>query len=124
MIPNFHDGYFDGLRITGEKTVHLYARTVDQVRFTMTLRGVKTLRICNIRQGNIIFDFSVLDASQLTASHIEALDEFSDVARDERIARALTSAQDAHLKFLDITASYGAEGAALFESIEVTETES
>ena len=72
-IPDFHDGFFDGLWISDQKNVHLFLRTIDKKSMTLILYGVKLLNISNVRQGNIILDFVVLQTQEISAAHIEEL---------------------------------------------------
>jgi len=73
----------------------------------------------NVREGNIVFDVSLIDTGQLTESHIESLYELSKVARDRQIATLLASARQEGLRMLEMTTSYGAEGVVLFKGIEL-----
>ena len=120
-LPGFHDGSFDGVWISPEKTVHLFVRTEDNKPFEIVLRGVKALKLSNIREGNIILDVRLADTDQLTASHITEIYELSDVGKDVQITNLLTSARRASLKMLQLRSSYGAEGAVLCRSAELTE---
>jgi hypothetical protein len=40
-IPNFHDGYFDGLPVGPNKLAHLFLRTQDGRAFTLALQEVE-----------------------------------------------------------------------------------
>ncbi len=119
-IPGFHDGSFDGVWISAEGTVHLFVRTEDNKAFNIVLRGVKALKLSNIREGNIILDVGLVDTDQLTASHIASVYEISDVGKDAQITNLLTSARRASLKMLQLWSSYGAEGVVLCRSAELT----
>jgi hypothetical protein len=120
-IPSFHDGSFDGVWIPAKNIAHLFLTTVDHKRFTVALYGVKALHLWNIRQGNIVFDVSLIDTDQLTEGHIESVYQLSNVARDRQIARHLASARQEGLRMLEMTTSYGAEGVVLFKGIELSE---
>ena len=117
-MPDFHDGFFDGLRISDPKMVHVFLRTADKRPFTLVLHGVKLMNVSNVRQGNIILDLVLLNAQQVTAAHIEELYEVVGVQRIEQVERLLASARQEGLSVLDMSASYGAEGIALFSRAE------
>jgi len=104
-IPDFHDGFFDGLWVSDEKRVHLFLRTVDKKPFTLVLRGVKLFNASNIRQGNIILDLALLDAQQLTTAHIAEIYEFEGEQQEEKIKRFLASAQEELLNALEMSTS-------------------
>ena len=118
-IPTFHDGSFDGVWISADNMVQLFLTTVDHKRFTVVLDGVKAMHLENVREGNIVFDVSLIDTGQLTERHIESLYELSNVARDRQIATLLASARQEGLRMLEMTTSYGAEGVVLFKGIEL-----
>ena len=118
-IPDFHDGFFDGLWVSDEKRVHLFLRTVDKKPFTLVLRGVKLFNASNIRQGNIILDLALLDAQQLTTAHIAEIYEFEGEQQEEKIKRFLASAQEELLNALEMSTSYGAEFIALFRGAQL-----
>jgi hypothetical protein len=119
-IPDFHDGFFDGVWISAEKTVHLFVRTMDNKQFKIVLGGVKALKLSNIREGNIILDVCLVNTDQLTASHIATAYEISDASKNHQITNLLTSARQANLKMLQLRSSYGAEGVVLCRSAELT----
>ena len=83
---------------------------MDRKRFTVVLEGVKALHIWNIREGNIVFDVSLIESDKLTEDHIESAYEISVVARDRQIAGLLSSARQEGLRMLEMTTSYGASG--------------
>jgi hypothetical protein len=120
--PTFHDGLFEGVWISDKKTVHLFLRTADNNRLRMVLRRVRAMKLSNIREGNIIFDITVLDTDELTASHIVSVYEISDINRDQQTSKLLTLAREKRLKMLELRSSYGAEGAVLYETAELSET--
>jgi hypothetical protein len=121
-IPDFHDGFFDGVWISAERTVHLFVRTVDNKQFKIVLDGVKALKLSNIREGNIILDLGLIQADQLTASDIASAYEISDADKDRQIANLLTAARRGGLKMFQLRSSYGAEGVALCGSAELAES--
>lgn len=116
-IPNFHDGYFDGLRIGLNKQLHLFLRTRDGGSFTLALRGVDALALSEIKQGNIIFDLVFRRGPQLTISDME---ELFDMETDAQQAVDLLKVKrDKGFQLLELNASYGAHGLVLFESIQI-----
>jgi hypothetical protein len=72
-IPNFHDGYFDGLRIRQNKLVHFFLRTQGGDSFRLALQGVDALTLSEIKEGNIIFDLVFRSTQELTCSDVEDL---------------------------------------------------
>jgi hypothetical protein len=120
-IPSFHDGSFDVVWIPAKNKAHLFLTTVDNKRFTVALEGVKALHLWNMRQGNIVFEVSLIETDQLTESHIESAYELSNMARDRQIATLLATARQEGLRILEMTTSYGAEGVVLFKGIKASE---
>ena len=118
-IPSFHDGSFDGVWLPANNTAHLFLTTSDNKRFTVVFEGVKSLRLWNIKEGNIVLDVSLIETDQLTESHIESAYELSDIARDRQIATLLASARHEGLRMFESTPSYGAEGVVLFTGIKL-----
>jgi hypothetical protein len=118
-IPDFHDGYFDGLWISGQKKVHMFLRTVDKKPFTLVLHAVKLLKASNVRQGNIILELALVDTQQITAAHIADLYEFARGRPEESIEKFLSSARNERLNVLEMSSSYGAECIALFHRGEL-----
>jgi hypothetical protein len=117
-IPDFHDGFFDGLLVSNDKRIHVFLRTTDQERFTMILYGVRLLKASNVRQGNIILDLVLVNPQQLTGEHIEELYDIAGARRDEQIEQFLASAREEELSVLEVSSSYGAECIALFRRAE------
>jgi hypothetical protein len=119
--PSFHDGSFDGVWLPGDKTVYFFVRTLNNKRFTIVLHDVVSMKLDDVRQGNIIFDITLTDTDQLTADHLLSVHVVSDVKRDEQIARLLESARTKKLKMVEMSTSYGAEGGALCRSAHIWE---
>jgi len=116
-IPNFHDGFFDGFRITADKAVHLFLRTSDQAAYTLVLTGVRAMRISGVMAGNIILDIVVRGAEQMSAAD---MGEIYGLPSDASQALAsLASAREKHLQLLELNPSYGADGLILFEKLEI-----
>jgi hypothetical protein len=119
-LPDFHDGFFDGLQITPPKKVHLFLRTHDQHRFTLVLDGIEALKLGNVKEGNIIFEAVLIKPEELAAEHIEnAYDLPTGNAREEQLNKLLAFARDRGLLGFELTSSNGAEGMALFRAAEI-----
>lgn len=118
-IPNLHDGWFDGLWLSGNNCARLFVRTADGERFTLVLTGVLRLNIHDIRQGNIIFEVLLIPPDALTIEQVnEACDLQSE--RDERMShRMFEIAQQQGLCGLEMSTSYGAYGTVLFRTANV-----
>jgi hypothetical protein len=122
ILPDFHDGFFDGFYVAGNKSMCLFLRTQRERRYTLLLEGVEALKIAGVRQGNIILDISLLTAEQLTVSLMEELYEIPPgEGADEKLAKLLDSANRAGLQCLELSPSYGAECIALFKKVEIEE---
>lgn len=118
-MPSFHDGSFDGLYLPGDKRARLFLTTLNKEQFTIVLDGVEALRLCDVKEGNIVNGVLFIDTNELTEGHISFAHDLSDIARDkEHIAACLASAQKAGLRGLAIKSSYGLEGVVLFKRIE------
>ncbi len=119
-IPNFHDGFFDGLWINSDEVVELFLRTSDQKAFTLFLRGVRTLRISQVMLGNIILDIVVRSAQELTLADMQELYGLSDDS--PQASTLLTSAREQGFQLLELNPSYGADGLVLFKKLEINES--
>jgi hypothetical protein len=117
-IPNLHDGYFDGVWLSGSKNACLFVRTVNGERSTILLADVVVLNIRNLRQGNVVFDIVLIAPEALT---IEQVNDAYDLGQEraEMAKRLLEKAQEEGLCALEISTSYGAEGTALFRTAKV-----
>ena len=118
-IPDFHDGFFDGLWTSGKKVVHVFLRTKKGERSTIILKEVERLSTSDFMAGNIILDVVLVEAGTLTIAHIEKLYWPQPAAEADAGAarRLLRSAQG--LWALEINPSYGAECTALFKAAEI-----
>jgi hypothetical protein len=92
QLPDFHDGFFDGLWLRDKDTAILFLRTLSGERYSLQLGKVDTLRLDNLREGNIVFDVTV------------------EVLTDQN-----------QKMNLEVSASYGAELTARCENISVTQ---
>jgi len=121
-IPNLHDGYFDGLWLSGNKEntgACLFVRAADGERYTLTLTGVVRLNIQDIRQGNIILDVLLIPPDILTVERVgQAYDLEGE--HDEAMAhRMFEKAQQERLCALEMSTSYGAYGTILFRAAAI-----
>jgi hypothetical protein len=119
ILPDFHDGDFDGLRLGLNGTVYLFLRTSDQRRYTVCLRGVQALTLSDVKAGNIILDLVLRRASELTSSDVAELYHLDE--NSERVAKILHSTREKELCILELNATYGAQGLFLFQNYEVGE---
>lgn len=119
-IPNFHDGYFDGLWLGSDKFVRIFLRTCDQQSYTLTLKGVQALTVSGVRAGNIILDLVFRSAREITSSDVQDLYDVD--SGTEQAAKLLKSAREKELQILELNPSYGAQGLLLFETCEISET--
>jgi hypothetical protein len=119
-MPNFHDGYFDGLWLGSDKLVRLFLRTCDHQSYTMTLQGVHALAVSGVRAGNIIMDLVFRSAREITPSDVRDLYDVD--SSTEQAAKLLKSMREKELQILELNASYGAQGLLLFETCEINET--
>ena len=121
-LPNFHDGFLDGFLIADNKSVRLFLKTENGSRYTVVLHGVEALKIWDVRQGNIIFDVSLVGSDQLTESNLHEVYDISHADDANMQLNALLGrARHAQMQFVELTASYGAQCAALFRSGEIEE---
>ncbi len=117
VIPDFHDG----LWISQQKVVRLFLRTRIGERSTVVLQDVERLSTSNVFVGNIILDVALVEPSKLTITHIEQVYWPQEAKVDVGTAQKLLgTAQEKSLWALEITPSYGAEGTALFKTIEMS----
>jgi len=114
MLPNFHDGHFDGLWRGPNKLAKLFLRTVDQKSFSLELEGVQRLALTEVKEENIILDLVLRSADTLTSTDIESA--YGLEAGSAQIQRALAAAKEEQLQILEINPSYGAEGTILFKA--------
>ena len=119
-LPDFHDGFLDGVWVSERKSVHLFLRTIRGERLTIVLSDVDRLSVSSFFQGNIILDAVLVNPSKLEIAHIEQLYwPHGEKAPEELVQHALRTAQEKGLWALEINPSYGAECTALFKWIEL-----
>jgi hypothetical protein len=116
-LPNLHDGFFDGLWLSANKSVRLFVRTVAGECSTIVLTDVEALNINGLRAGNIIFELVLIAPDKLT---IEDMTQVYDLKPDEKdkARKLLSKAKERSLSALEMSTSYGAEGKVLFRFID------
>jgi hypothetical protein len=116
-LPNLHDGYFDGLWLSANKSVRLFVRTVAGERSTIVLNDVEALNINGLRAGNIIFDLVLIAPDKLT---MEDMTHVYDLKPEEteKARQLLSKAKERSLFALEMNTSYGAEGKVLFRAMD------
>jgi hypothetical protein len=119
-IPNFHDGYFDGLRIGPNKLVNLFLRTQERKSFILVLQDVDSMTISEIKQGNIILDLVFRSSEELTRSDMAEL--YSVDVDAPQAADLLTAKREEGFQLLEINGSYGAQGSVLFQTFEIRQS--
>jgi len=112
-LPDLHDGYFDGIWVSDNKDARLFVRTPGSEKLTIVLTGVEALNINDVRQGNIIFDVVVATVESLSAQQV-CLAYGLDDQDNSQSSKLWNQAKTKGLSALEISTSYGAQGAALF----------
>jgi hypothetical protein len=116
-LPNLHDGFFDGVWLSGRQSARFFVRTAAGERSTIVLTDVEALNINGLRAGNIIFDLVLIAPDKLT---MEDMKQIYDLKPDEaeRARQLLSKAQEKGLSALEMNPSYGAEGKVLFRGVD------
>jgi hypothetical protein len=116
--PNFHDGYVDGV-LVAEGSASIFLRTVSSEKFTIILRGVKSLVMNDFRQGNIILDLEWVDAMNISDSAI--LDYYSMPKGEAAVLRDrwIKEINGRQLHAIEISPSYGANLTAILREREI-----
>jgi hypothetical protein len=118
-MPDFHDGYLDGLFVSG-KTARIFLRTCTGERFTLFLQEVERLHAENFRQGNIIFSVDFLRLEQLSPEFIFEVYEYSEPDKQNFVMdNWVQGAKQKGLQALEISTSYGCSAFALFKHYEL-----
>jgi hypothetical protein len=120
-IPNFHDGYFDGIWLGPNKLVHCFLRTVKEQPFILILEGVQALVLTDFKQGNIILDLVFRNTGEITPSDIEEL--YGVGPGTPQVTTLLKAATERGLQVLEINPSYGAQGLVLFQNWNLIQRE-
>ena len=116
-LPNLHDGFFDGLWLSANKSVRLFVRTLAGERFTIVLTDVEALNINGLKAGNIIFDLVLIAPDKLSMEDITQVYDLKP-HEAEMARKLLNKAQRQSLSALEMSTSCGAEGKVLFRSID------
>lgn len=118
MEPNFHDGHVDGV-LVAEGSASIFLRTVSSEKFTIVLRGVKSLVMNDFRQGNIILDLEWVDAMNISDSAI--LDYYWMPKGEAAVLRErwINEIKGMQLRAIEISPSYGANLTAIFREREI-----
>ena len=112
---DFHDGYVDGVLVSGDAT-RIFLRTVREARFTLTLTGVDALHFEDFKQGNIIFELNFLSLNELEPSFIFELYDYNDELKNRFVLNDwVATAKKRGLQVMEITPSYGCSISALFK---------
>jgi hypothetical protein len=116
--PNFHDGHVDGV-LVAEGSASIFLRTVSSEKFTIVLRGVKSLVMNDFRQGNIILDLEWVDAMNISDSAI--LDYYWMPKGEAAVLRErwIKEIKGSQLHAIEISPSYGANLTAIFRDREI-----
>jgi hypothetical protein len=114
-FSQFHDGYLDGLFLHGS-AASIFLSTASKQAFVLQVSGVRSLKVDNFRQGNIIFDVLVRDGAELTVDDVKQFFEFKDEAKS---LEKLEHLRHGGLVVLEINPSYGAACSILAESVEL-----
>jgi hypothetical protein len=120
-IPNFHDGYFDGIWLAPNKLVHCFLRTVKEQPFILILEGVQALILTDLKQGNIILDLVLRSTTEITPSDIEEL--YGVGSGTPQVTALLKAATERGFQVLEINPSYGAQGLVLFQNWNLIQRE-
>jgi hypothetical protein len=121
MIPDFHDGFVDGVIVSGRQA-KIFLRMLDGQKFTLQLQEVERLHVENFREGNIIFGVDMLEPEQLTAEQIGEAYQYS--AHDQQgfvMGDWIEKARQRGLKTIEISASYGCSALMVFGNFELRE---
>jgi hypothetical protein len=102
--------------------VSLYLRTQAGHKFTLLLGEPMVFRGSDFREGNILFDVKVRDASGLAPAEIAELLELSEVhAKVFDYERWLSKARENSLLLVESTPSYGGEFTAVCANIQLSD---
>jgi hypothetical protein len=118
-IPNFHDGYLDGIWLGPNKLVQCFLRTVKEEPFVLILEGVQALTLTHLKQGNIIFDLVIRSTGEITHSDIEEV--YGVDPGTPQVTTLLNTATERGFQVLEINPSYGVQGLVLFQNWNLKE---
>lgn len=120
ILPNrdmadLHEGLLNGVLVFDKRAL-IQATTVNGEPWTISLEGVSTLRVIDMREGNIILDCEVMETSEIAGDALEEL--FRGNQRDTELAHWKEQIDSGARKLLLITPSYGATVIALAKAVE------
>lgn len=116
MFSRFHDGFFNGLLISGE-SVCVFISTVDNERYALHAAGVVALLSEQIRAGNIILDVQIKSTEEIDREDVREVHGFPGTEQGDQWAeKGLQDAKTAGLSLLVINPSYGGRCLALANS--------
>ena len=116
MTPDLHDGFLRGIEIVAEGQIQLRVSEENGTPHVIHLDGVDQLCAHEFRQGNTLFDITVLPAAKVELGHLLPLgyaigDSFIQVAHDK--VRRLG------LYLVSVNPSYGCSLTALVRDIRI-----
>ena len=117
LIPELHDGRFDGVWVSPEKNVHVFVRGTDGRRMTIVLTGVKHLKVWDFLLGNIVFDIVLTPMDKVTPEQIEGAVDF-ELSQTEQ-QHVYEEVRRMGLSAFELSSSCGATCVALFQDIAV-----
>ena len=106
----------DGLLLSNGG-VQLFLSTDEKQSFILHVAGLRSLRLNNFREGNIIFDIVVRAGDEVTSRDMVELFGFSN---DEKALQKLEGVHRESLIVLEINPSYGASCLMLATSVTLT----
>jgi hypothetical protein len=108
----FHDGFVEGV-LLDRTSAFVFFRNWKEDRVVMKLDDVRSLKMNNFRQGNILFDVIARDGNEISHDDIEQLFGFSD---DSQVAKKLAETDEEQLVVVEVNPSYGASFLAIAKS--------
>lgn len=118
----FHDGWFDGLRID-EPHVQVFLRTAAKVKFTAVAKNVSALSAGGLKHGNVVFEVVTRDHNEITLEDIIDLYDLKLSNPLPQATRLLEKTRSERLMVVEITPSYGGSCLILASSVELVKSE-
>lgn len=123
MKPDFHDGNLTGMRVT-DKTLHLYLTATDKQKFIVTIPNVRRMRADNFLEGNIVFDVTVHQHSELSKEKLRCVYGYNEEEAAKYLSKNMAEIADKKLSLFELGSSYGCELLVLFAGTIQIESES
>jgi hypothetical protein len=117
MSPDFHDGFLEGLFVSGSEA-KIFLKTISGQKFTLTLRDVERLHAENFLEGNIVLSLDFLTPEQVTVEHVS---EAYGVPPGFVMKDWIESAKQRNLQAIEISSSYGCTALVFFKSHDLKE---